>query len=451
MAQSVQLQLFKSKSKAISREDVDLRDPNFASNKTLPLHRWVPWIAGFSSAFVRSVIERSLPTRGVVLDPFAGVGTTLVEAELLGHDVIGFEINPYAALTCQVKLDARTLDAPTFAASLDRLFDFYYEAIDSDYKPRSTPPAGFRTRRDFYSPLVLRKVLTIQDFISSIEDERTQQAFQVAFAATMVRYSNYSYEPSLGTRKAAGKDDIEDFPVIEVVGEKLGQMLEDLEWLEANGPGRQTDATVINASFFAFEKHIPPASVDLAITSPPYLNNYHYIRNTRPHLYWLGFAEKPKDTKTLEENNFGKYWQTVRDLDEVPLDFPDPPADLVAELAYLRTLNPEKGVYGGNGWANYAASYFNDCYRFAQGLRYALRPGGSAFVVIGNSILQGVMIPTDRYLGEIAARVGLQLVDIHEPRETRVGNSIIQSDVRVGKAKSSHRLYESVVELYRPR
>ena len=33
-------------------------DPAFAGNKTLPIHRWVPWIAGFSSDFVRDVLER---------------------------------------------------------------------------------------------------------------------------------------------------------------------------------------------------------------------------------------------------------------------------------------------------------------------------------------------------------------------------------------------------------
>jgi hypothetical protein len=80
---------------------------------------------------------------------------------------------------------------------------------------------------------------------------------------------------------------------------------------------------------------------------------------------------------------------------------------------------------------------------------YVLRPGGTALVVIGNSIVQGLLIPTDRYLGEIAQSVGLRLVALHVPRATRVGNSIIQSEVRVAKAERSHRLYEAVVELRR--
>ena len=114
-------------------------------------------------------------------------------------------------------------------------------------------------------------------------------------------------------------------------------------------------------------------------------------------------------------------------------------ADAIAEV---RGKNPEKGIYGGNGWANYAARYFNDCGRFIAGAKWCLRPGGTALVVLGNSILQGVPIPTDRFLAVIAERQGLQAVAIHTPRDTRVGSSIVNSRV-----PGSGRLYESVVEL----
>jgi len=166
-------------------------------------------------------------------------------------------------------------------------------------------------------------------------------------------------------------------------------------------------------------------------------------------LYWLGYMEHPQDFKLLEYSNFGKYWQTVREQNYLGLDFSLPDTDLEERLRTLRSLNLEKKVYGGNGWANYAASYFNDCYKFALGIHYALKPGGTALVVIGNSILQGLTIPTDQYFGKIAESVGLELMKIDIPRTTRVGNSIIQSSVRVAKAADSHQLYEAVVELRR--
>ena len=82
-----------------------------------------------------------------------------------------------------------------------------------------------------------------------------------------------------------------------------------------------------------------------------------------------------------------------------------------------------------------------------MGINYVLKPGGVALVVIGNSILQGILIPTDQYFGKIAQSVGLELVRIDVPSITRVGNSIIQSNVRVEKAQDSHQLYEAIVEL----
>src|SRR5205085_520694 len=85
------------------------RDSSFATNKNLPLHRWVPWIAGFSAEFVEDCIKAYLPQPSPdswVLDPFAGVGTTLCESYLTGLNVVGFEINPYAALATKIKLSA---------------------------------------------------------------------------------------------------------------------------------------------------------------------------------------------------------------------------------------------------------------------------------------------------------------------------------------------------------
>jgi len=422
-------------------------DPASASNKRAPIHRWVPWIAGFSREFVQGALERNLTKKGTVLDPFAGVGTTLVEAVLAGHDAIGFEINPYAAYACRTKLSAYQLGLDAVRKAIEEFETFYDHARKTSYAPQSHPPPGFKTRGTFYSPEVLKKVLIVHDFIVPLDEGLLKDLFCIAFASTMVTYSNYSYEPSLGRRATAGKADVEDFPVGETIRQKLQEIAYDIEWMCGKLDGRNPTVQVFNESFFDSRKRLRAGSVDLLVTSPPYLNNYHYNRNTRPHLYWLGFAEAPSDLKPLEEENFGKFWQTVRERECVNLDFELNDEDIAACLRELRAKNPEKGIYGGNGWANYAASYFNDCYRFAKAAKYALKRRGTALVVIGNSILQGVMIPTDRYLGKIAEAAGLELVDIHVPRATRVGNSIIQSDVRVAKAKDSHQLYEAVVEL----
>ena len=68
--------------------------------------------------------------------------------------------------------------------------------------------------------------------------------------------------------------------------------------------------------------------------------------------------------------------------------------------------------------------------------------------MIGNSVLQGVHIPTDQFFARIAELNGFKLEAIHVPRDTRIGNSIVNSSVRSANANGKS-LYESVVELRR--
>ena len=246
-----------------------------------------------------------------------------------------------------------------------------------------------------------------------------------------------------------GRPEVDDFPVTEVLAKKVSQMADDVAWYRhARAASERRDGRVLEKSFFDGYQDIEERSVDLLITSPPYLNNYHYNRNTRPHLYWLGFCSSPKDFKRLEKLNFGTYWQNARDQGRVELDPSIEDPQIHQAIEKVSQKNPEKGIYGGLGWANYAALYFNDCVRFIRGAEWCLRPGATALIVIGNSILQGVPIPTDRFLAGIAEAHGFRIVDIHIPREARVGNSIVNSSVRAGSGNGL-RLYEAIVELRR--
>ena len=424
------------------------RDPAFMANRDAPVHRWVPWIAGYSKNFVEDAISRYTSGPSVVLDPFAGVGTTLVEADLAGHEAIGFEINPYAAFAAQAKLNAHRIDPNHLRSTVELFMAFMENGARRRIKPRTAPPAAFRTRAPFYSPKVERKVLRALDFIAEREP-RITDIYRLAFAATMVNYSNYSYEPSLGRKAAVGRPDVDDYNVAEAMINKLLQMADDADWYRlVRNSRRRKDGRILNRSFFDSYSGLESRSVDLLVTSPPYLNNYHYNRNTRPHLYWLGFCSSTSDMKCLENLNFGTYWQNARDEDCLELDPSIEDKTIRQTIAKLRRKNPDKGIYGGSGWANYAVRYFNDCARFIDGAAWCLRPGATALVVIGNSILQGVPIPTDRFLAKIAKSRGFEVAGVHIPRNKRVGNSILNSSVRAGKTSGSV-LYEAIVELRR--
>ena len=154
--------------------DNGLRDSAFAKKRDMPVHRWVPWIAGFSSQFVGDCLRKFLPENrkkdAWILDPFAGVGTTLVEAYSRGYNVIGFEINPYAALAARVKLQASSVRPKALAAHISGFKTFLTRHNTNgarNGKPRSTAPVGFAGRMEFFKPRVERKMLLALDYINS--------------------------------------------------------------------------------------------------------------------------------------------------------------------------------------------------------------------------------------------------------------------------------------------
>lgn len=431
------------------------RDAAQADNKLQPLHRWVPWIAGFSSGFVADVFDRYLGdvTDATVLDPFAGVGTTLVEAQLRGVKSVGFEINAYAALACRSKLAATDLDPEALEEAIVRyrvkvgdLETRVDEGALAGCDPVSVAPPGFNTRIPFYSSKVLPKVLFTLDYADELDSE-LRDLFRLAFASVMVSFSNYTYEPSLGSRPGAGKPLLANASVVDAMCTKLEAMLEDVRWL-AEQDGLSHDWEIHERSIMDALEVMEPGSVDLLLTSPPYLNNYHYVRNTRPQMYWLGFASSPRDLRQLEETNFGKFWQVVRELEPIGLDFEMP--DLEEKLAIIRSRNSDRGNYSGNGWANYAATYYNDTHRFLEIVAKLLKPGGAAAIVVGNSLLQGVHLKIDEHFGVIGEMHGLVCEDIHIVREKRVGSSIVNTGSREDSGQPV-RLYDAAAVLRKPK
>ena len=446
---------------------VELRDAAASENKNLPVHRWVPWIAGFSARFVEDVIEAYLPKNGRgeyrVLDPFAGVATTLVEALKVGCNAIGYEINPFAALAARAKVNCVDVDPRTFGGEIDRFrlaMDRFESATDRAWTDgggdaitsilatlRASDGKGFRSRIPFFSPPVEAKFLYALAHILSL-GEPCGALFRTALGATMVSFSNYTYEPSLSSRPGAGKALIDNAPVGLPVSRRLGEMLDDVMLAQAQygARWRPREREINEGSYF--RSALPPRQVSLVVTSPPYMNNYHYVRNTRPQLHWLGLVQGGNGTRDLERESYGKFWQTVRQGKNVDLDFVFPELD--ADIQHLRGLNVDRGAYGGSGWANYVATYFNDSNRFLSLLKRHLKPGARAVVVVGNSIIQGVEFKVDQMLGNIAERHGLWVEEIRIVRTKRVGNSIVGSSVRNGnhqQAKQKKQLYDAAVIL----
>ena len=71
--------------------------------RTKHVHRLHPYLGKFIPQLVEALLERHVPRGGRVLDPFAGSGTTLVQALESGHDACGADVAPFNCLLMRVK------------------------------------------------------------------------------------------------------------------------------------------------------------------------------------------------------------------------------------------------------------------------------------------------------------------------------------------------------------
>lgn len=99
------------------------KSSTFSDNGKLPIHRWFKYSAGFSALWVAETIRQEIASSKKpvhVLDPFAGSGTVLVEANKIGIASYGIESHPFVARIARVK--SRTdIDHDQFHEYADRL------------------------------------------------------------------------------------------------------------------------------------------------------------------------------------------------------------------------------------------------------------------------------------------------------------------------------------------
>jgi len=69
------------------------------------LHRMAPYAGRMKPALAHWLIIFSTKEEDVILDPFCGIGTIPLEANLLGRDSIGSDLNPYAYIVAVSEFD----------------------------------------------------------------------------------------------------------------------------------------------------------------------------------------------------------------------------------------------------------------------------------------------------------------------------------------------------------
>jgi len=245
-----------------------------------------PYPAKFISQIPRKLIELYKPQAStVVLDPFCGSGTTLVEAIGAGFDAVGIDVNPLACLISRVK----TTPLPQgFREIGNQIIEKTRVCLaNRDFKIPPIPNLDHWFDVDVQNALAA----LIQE-ISSVESTPLKEVLQVALSSIIVKVSKQESD----TRYAAIEKNVTTEDVIQAfdhaVSRTYQKILSFWNTLDRCFGKKMGQATVLNRDILSVKAEDLPFRVGLVVTSPPYPNAYEYWLYHKYRMYWLGMAPK---------------------------------------------------------------------------------------------------------------------------------------------------------------
>lgn len=403
---------------------------NGANNKLRPedraVHDWYRFVLSFPPHLVRDYADRfALNSASVVLDPFCGTGTTLVECKKAGIPSVGIEANPMPCFASAVKVDwevdpdALLADAHELATaaskrlSADGIRDFQDLPLFSGDEGQSVnlrsldPEAAKLLLKNSISPLPLHKALVLLETLEAETNGRFRSHERVAFAKALVfSVSNLHFGPEVGVRAPKA-----DAPVIEAWLAAVHAMADDLKLVRAHA---KTSATVHNADSRELNGLLEPESIDAVITSPPYPNEKDYTRTTRLESVLLGFIQSKKQLRSLKQGLLRSNTRNAYKADDDDLAVADNgEIQEIAEAIEKRRIELGKTSGWERLYARVTKLYFGGMKRHLADMRTCLKPGARLAYVVGDqaSYLQ-VMIRTGRLLADIAESLGYEVTSL---------------------------------------
>ena len=236
----------------------------------------VSYRACFKAELPRFFIDRLTAPGDVVFDPFMGRGTTPLEAALTGRRAWGSDINPLSVLLTRPRLGAVRQDEVAEALA----------GIDWD--------AGEITNDDllaFYHPATLRRIEALRRWLGATGHPAADWIRMVALS----RLSGHS--PGFFSGRSMPPNQAVSVAAQRRINERLGQdpperdvaalILRKSASLLRDGPPPEAAQHRL-ATAPAEATGLPGASVDLVVTSPPFLDVVQYAADNWLRCWFAG-------------------------------------------------------------------------------------------------------------------------------------------------------------------
>jgi DNA modification methylase len=327
-----------------------------------------------------------------VLDPMAGSGTTLVSTRAKGHQAIGCDTDPLALLIARAWCS--DLDPTRFKCRAELVLERAREfSINLTPEKAYPSPHDIETRNflDFWFDKINRIQLTaLSKCISHMHNSVEKTLLWCAFSRLIItKKSGVSLAMDISHSRPHRK--YQEAPT-----RPFNKFLQAVDYIIKKAPFRDNNSEVPavilrqgDARALPFRRN----SVDMVITSPPYLNAIDYLRGHKFSLVWMDYPIS--SLRSIRSDNIGtecsaytdksdQHWETLKRMGEIQrLD----QRHFGMVIRYIADMN----------------RVFSEC-------RRVLKKTGKAVFVIGDSTVRGVFLRNSEALIHLAARNGFKLL-----------------------------------------
>lgn len=396
------------------------KDPKYAT------HGLHPYKGKFYPQLARSLINISgRPPGSRVLDPFCGSGTTLLEAYLNGYESHGCDMNPLAAKIARAKLGVLEMDPDLFQDAVQTLQQLIATSPRhfADDVDQFTPSAVDEIHSWFPAPVV-SKINWLLGTIRTTSSGVLRDYFEVLLSS-LIREVSHQEPSDLRIRRR--KEPLADADVLGLFTSVLREQAARVErfWtVRGYAPCEFRPATIAEGdsrnSTTLLNAGATVGSVDLVLTSPPYATALPYIDTDRLSLLVL-FGLNAAGRRPLEYGLTGSREIARREREQLEEVIRSGETDVIPKsvIEVLRKVQSKMSA-GEVGFRRLNTPallqrFFLDMASVLKNVAAALRPGGDAFIVMGDNStsngLETIEVPTARLVGDIARHCGLTAVE----------------------------------------
>ena len=402
---------------------------SYQGNKNVPGLRWLKYKEGFSAGLVKELLEQT-PAKSV-LDPFSGAGTSVLTEGSMGIPGTGIEIMPIGNLAARaISAVSNGLEPNRFVKASNAIID----AVSQDhYNDRYLFPHVPITKHAF-PETTERDLAKAREFIAGVAEPSLSTVLTLACVSVLeeISYTRKDgqflrWDPQSG-RKVSRRLHKEFVPTLgESLRRRLVEIAADIPALKRKYGGAVTE--FIDGSSLTELRHLPAATFDAVITSPPYANRYDYTRTYALELAYLGFdanqfkelrqallsatvENRPKREILAREYGDSKRFSSATAMANDQEALQEALGILKANVEHLSNRNIISLV----------ENYFTEMALIISELGRLITPGGSLFMVNDNVRYHGEEIPVDLILSDFAEQSGFHCETIWTLKQGK-GNS----------------------------